>query len=366
MLSYDEFGPERVIQLYDKVYKVNSYVVIDNTAIGPGKGGIRLVKDVTLEEVAKLARAMTYKNALAEIPYGGAKAGIATDPGPQKPFIIRNFARMLKGIIPTYYIPGPDMNTNEADMAIIADELGPMSVTSKPLEFGGLPHELGSTGYGVATATEIACEHLGLQLSDVTVAIEGFGNVGQFTMKFLQEKGAKIVAVSDSKGLIFNKKGIDFEKLLKVKEEKRSVINYPDGEKMENWKLFGLEVDVLIPGARPDAINEKNYKDVKASILVEAANIPVKEEIEEKLHEKGVLIIPDIIANAGGVISSAEELLNKDIDETFEIIHKKISKNTKLILQRSKEENISTRKVAKKIAEERIRKAEMFRRGGVL
>jgi len=365
MISYDEFGPEKVIQLYDKVFKVKSYVVIDNTALGPGKGGIRLVKDVTLEEVAKLARAMTYKNALAEIPYGGAKAGIAVDPNPEKPFIIRNFARMLRGIIPSYYIPGPDMNTNEADMAIIADELGPTSVTSKPLEFGGLPHELGSTGYGVAIATEIACEHLGLRVSDVSVAIEGFGNVGQFTMKFLQEKGAKIVAVSDSKGLIFNKNGIDFEKLKKVKEEKGSVIYYEDGERIDNYKLFGLEVDVLIPGARPDAINEENYEDVKASILVEAANIPVKEEVEEKLYEKGVLIVPDIIANAGGVISSAEELVYKDVEETFEIIRKKISRNTKLILQRSKEENVSTRKIAKKIAEERIRKAEMFRRGGV-
>jgi glutamate dehydrogenase/leucine dehydrogenase len=134
----------------------------------------------------------------------------------------------------------------------------------------------------------------------------------------------------------------------------------------KNYKLFGIETDVLIPGARPDAINENNYEDVKASILVEAANIPVKEEIEEKLYEKGVLIVPDIIANAGGVISSAQELVYKDVEETFEIIRKKISKNTKLILQRSKEENVSPRKIAKKIAEERIKRAEMFRRGGVV
>ncbi|MGB9703296.1 MAG: Glu/Leu/Phe/Val family dehydrogenase [Candidatus Micrarchaeales archaeon] len=365
MVFYDEFGPEKIIQLYDKVFKVKSYVVIDNTALGPGKGGIRYVKDVTLEEIAKLARAMTYKNALAEIPYGGAKAGIAAEVTPEKPFIIRNFARMLRGIIPTYYIPGPDMYTNEADMAIIADELGPETVTSKPLEFGGLPHELGSTGYGVATATEIACEHLGLNLSDTTIAIEGFGNVGQFTMKFLEEKGAKIVGVSDSKGMIFNKEGLDFEKLKKAKEEKGSVIYYEDGEKMENSKLFGLEVDVLIPGARPNAINESNFKDIKASIIVEAANIPIEEEIEERLYEKGVLIVPDIIANAGGVISSYGELRHKDLEETFKIIQNKISKNTKLILERSKKENLSTRKIAKKIAEERIRKAELFRRGGV-
>lgn len=360
MISVDEYGPEEVIELYDKDFNVRSFVVIDNTALGPGKGGIRLIGNVTVEEVARLARAMTFKNALAEIPYGGAKAGIAADPGPNKPYIIRNFARMLKGVIPTRYIPGPDMNTNEYDMAIIADELGPDAVSSKPLAMGGIPHELGVTGYGVVVATEIAAEYKKIKLKGATVAIEGFGNVGTSTMQFLAEKGAKVVAVSDSKGMVYNKDGLDLEELLKVKSEKGSV-RYAKGKAMDNSLLFEQDVDILIPAARGDSINEANYKKVKAQIIVEGANIPMSESIEKEFFKKGVIVVPDIIANAGGVISSWAELVHKSEKEVFGIIENKIGKNTRLILEKSKKENKPPREVAVEIARERIKSMEKVR-----
>ena len=214
----DEWGPEKVVVVWDPKTKTKGVVVIDNTARGPGKGGIRLQPDVTTDEVIRLARAMTWKNALADIPFGGAKAGIKGDPKGDKIAMMKAFARGLKALVPSEYIAGPDMNTGEAEMAAFANELGIMNAsTGKPLELGGLPHELGSTGFGVVESTEVAAKHAKLSLKGATVAIEGYGNVGTFAHRFLEEKGAIVVAVSDSHGAIYNAKGLDYGKLLNTK-----------------------------------------------------------------------------------------------------------------------------------------------------
>lgn len=358
----DEWGPEKVVILWDPKTRMKGLLVIDNTARGPGKGGIRLEPDITTQEVMRLARAMTWKNAIADIPFGGAKAGIKGDPKGRKDLLVRAFARGLKGIVPAEYVAGPDMNIGEAEMGAFADELGDMrACTGKPVEMGGLPHELGSTGFGVAEATEVACRHAGIDLKGATVAIEGYGTVGTFTHKFLEEKGAKIVAVSDSKGTILNEKGLPNGKLLNTKWKEGSVIRYKDGRVLPVDALFSQKVDILIPGARPDVINEANVRVVKAKVIVEAANIPIREEFERQLQKRGVLIVPDIAANAGGVISSFAELEGKDKEEMFRIVRKKITKSVDTVLLNAKRDSLTTREAALQIARERVRNAMKYR-----
>ena len=363
MKREDEFGFEKVIEVYDQKTGMQGVCVIHNTARGPGKGGIRMVPDVTVEEVMALARAMTWKNAMADLPFGGAKSGIKVDPRKltpaQKEVHIRAFARKIRDLIPDQYIAGPDMNTSEKEMAQFADELGtPKACTGKPSSVGGLPHELGSTGFGVAIATKVATEHMGKDLNGISVAIEGFGNVGTFTMKFLTQWGAKVVAVSDSKGTIYNKNGLDYEELMKIKVEKGTV-TAAKGDKLDAAKLFELPVDILVPGARPDVINKDNVGHIKAKVVAEAANLPAKYEIGQVLMKKGVVILPDFVANAGGVISSYCETMGWNEETMFKVVENKLKNNTKMMLERA--EHHDTRKAALEIAKERVMDAMRFR-----
>jgi glutamate dehydrogenase (NAD(P)+) len=351
----DEWGPEKIIITYDQKTKTKGIVVIDNSALGPGKGGIRLVPDLTTTEVFRLARVMTWKNALAELPFGGGKSGIKGDPRGDKASMMRAFGRALKSLCPQEYLAGPDMNTGAEEMRAFVDGAGnPKAATGKPTDMGGLPHELGSTGFGVVASTEVAAEFAGISLKDATVAIEGFGNVGTFTMKFLSEKGAKVVAVSDSKGTIYEPNGLNYDDLMKTKKEKDTVLNHTSGKQLSRDELFGLDVTILIPGARPDVITEKNVNNVKAKILVEAANLPVKTESENILYKRGVMIIPDLIANAGGVILSYTESIGGTKEQAFSAITERVKKNTRMVLEKSKNESISTRDAAMAIAKERV------------
>jgi glutamate dehydrogenase/leucine dehydrogenase len=363
MTFEDAIGPERILHVYDPMTKMQGVVVVDNTALGPGKGGVRLVPDVTTEEVFGLARAMTWKNALAGIPFGGAKSGIRAPGNSQnKAALIKAFAEKIAPLVPEVYIPGPDMNIGENEMAIMANTIGtPKAATGKPASMGGLPHELGSTGFGVALSTEVALEHKKIPVNGAAVAIEGFGNVGTFTMKFLTEKGAKVVAVSDSKGTVYLESGLDYNRLMQAKKEKGTVTAYPGAKVLDAAQLFAVKCDVLVPGARPNVIHVGNVESVKAKIVVEAANIPMKPEIEHQLEHKGVLVIPDFVANAGGVISSYVEFKGGSEKEMFSMVREKIIANTRLVLERTK--NGDVRAAALSIAEERVI-AAMEKRAG--
>lgn len=256
------------------------------------------------------------------------------------------------------YVAAPDMNTAEEEMKWFAEANGSMKAcTGKPKELGGIPHELGSTGFGVYHSALVAIEHLGFDVKDIKIAIEGFGNVGWFVTKFLSEKGGKIVAISDSKGCIYNEDGIDFDKVAKVKKETRTVINYKPGKVLKNEEIFELPVDVLIPAAIPDVITEKNVEKVKARIIVEGANIPIPHDVERILHKKGVLVVPDFVANAGGVVSSYVEYIGGTPEQMFKLVEEKLRKNTKLVLEKAKKENLNPRDAAMKIAQERVKKA---------
>ncbi|MEK7621699.1 MAG: Glu/Leu/Phe/Val dehydrogenase [Patescibacteria group bacterium] len=355
----DNIGPRYVVKVYNHEFGVHGILVIDNTKLGPGKGGIRMTPTVSEEEVARLARAMTYKNALAGIPFGGAKAGIVFDPKTSdavtKKKVVEWFARELKPFLPKLYIAGPDINMTEKEMAIFVRAVNDrQAATGKPARLGGLPHELGSTGYGVAEAVKLALTHRGLPLPGARVAVEGFGNVGVFAARFLTEAGLKIVAVSDSKGTIYNQNGLPWKELLGVKKAKGSVINFLNSEKLSNDQIFTLPVDVLIPAALPDVINATNTDEVNASVIVEGANIAVTPEAETKLIKRGVLIIPDIVANAGGVISSYAEHRGYTAEKMFELVKQKITKSVTAVLTESKKTGDSPRAVALKVAERKL------------
>jgi len=358
----DEFGPEFIIEVYDPYTKLKGIVVIDNTARGVGKGGIRMTPYVCIEEVFRLARVMTWKTAIADLPWGGAKSGIVVDPKKisleQKRNLMRAFGRALKAISPKLYIAAPDVATGEEEMRWFVEGNGSLkSATGKPKDLGGLPHELGSTGFGVFHATLIAAQHMKIKPSELTFGVEGFGNVGQFAAKFLTEAGAKLVAISDSKGCIYNEDGIDFKKLSEVKKDTGSVINYKPSQTFPCQKIYEFPMDVAIPAALPDVINEKNVNNVKARCIVEGANIPMKIEMEKILHKRGVLVIPDFVANEGGVISSYAEYRGYDEKKMFDLVEKKVKKNTKLVLKLSEKENLIPRQAAEKIVKERVKKA---------
>ena len=358
---FDNIGPEKILEVYDAQSGMRGFLVIDNTCRGSGKGGIRMTPDVSREEVFGLARAMTFKNALADLPFGGAKSGIIADSkkiSPEKKEeIVRAFSRALKPLCPSQYIAAPDMNIAEKEMKFFAEENGNLkSCTGKPKEMGGLPHELGSTGFGVAQAALVGIKHLNLNPENLNFTVEGFGNVGVFAAKFLTEKGLKLVGVSDSKGCLYQPDGIDFEKLSEIKKQTGSVINYNNGEIFSAEKIVSLKTDILIPAAIPNLITEENFQEIKAKIIVEGSNIPMTMDIEERLGENGILIIPDIIANAGGVISSYVEYIGGNEEKMFKMIQEKIIKNTQEILKRSQNEKNIPRKIAMDVAKERILK----------
>lgn len=360
-LSGDNIGPEHIIKVHNPKLGVWGYLVIDNTTLGPGKGGIRMTPSVTEEEVFRLARAMTYKNAIADIPFGGAKSGIAYDPRSgdkkKKKEVMQWFARAVKPFIPASYIAGPDVNTTEMEMRWFVEAIkNRKGATGKPKSLKGLPHELGSTGFGVAIAARIALEHAGIDIKGATIAIEGFGNVGTFACKFLQEWGATIVAVSDSKGTAYRENGLEYTALMKTKKQTGSVINYNGATHLPKEHIFTLAVDVLIPAALPDVIGEHNIKSVRAKIIVEGANIPMKHEFEEQLAARGVLIVPDVVANAGGVISSYAEYKGYTAKKMFTLVEEKISASTKALLAGMSSTGQGPRAVAMELALQRLTK----------
>ena len=361
MIDFDEFGPEKILEVYNPKVGMRGFVVIDNTSLGPGKGGIRMTPSVSAVEVSRLARAMTWKNALADIPFGGAKSGIVADSKritpSHKKAIVEAFSKALTVVTPDLYVAAPDMNMAEKEMEWFAKANGnKRSTTGKPTSMGGLPHELGSTGFGVFHATKVAAPYANLDLKNATVAVEGFGNVGYFVTKFLSEHGAKIVAVSDSRGVIHNYDGLDFKKLAKVKKQTGSVTNYKPGSKDCCEDILNVKADILITAAIPDLINVSDVRNLKFKLIVEGSNIPMTYDIEELINDKGVLVVPDFVANAGGVISSYVEYKGGSEKEMFKLVEKKVANNTKIVMEAAKKRKCVPRQCALEIAKERIRK----------
>jgi glutamate dehydrogenase (NAD(P)+) len=289
-----------------------------NVALGPAKGGIRYHPGVSLDEVTALAAWMTWKCALANIPFGGGKGGIICDPTrlsrrEVEALTRRYIAEIIDFIGPEKDIPAPDVNTNEQVMAWVMDtysmHVGHTTtgiVTGKPLELGGSRGRREATGRGVMIVTREALKHLGRDLKGATVAVQGFGNVGSVSAELIAREGATIVAVSDWKGGVYNPRGLDVAALIEhvQNHHERTVAGFPGAEPIGTDQFFKLDVDVLVPAALENQITIANARDIRAKLVVEGANGPTTPEASKILAERGILVIPDILANGGGVTVS--------------------------------------------------------------
>jgi len=300
---------------------------------GPTKGGIRFHPQVTLDEVKALAAWMTMKTAVMNLPFGGAKGGIAVIPEElsegELERLSRRYAAAIAPIIgPERDIPAPDVYTNPKIMAWMTDTYSMMKggtiygvFTGKPMEFGGSHGRLEATARGLFLCIAYACEKLGISLNHIRLAIQGYGNAGVHSHRLLQEAGSKVIAVSDSKGAIIDKKGLDWQSVFdyKMRSKKRSVVGFPGAETITNEQLLELDVDILVPAALENVITSENAKRIKALIISEAANGPCTPEADVILYKNKKVVIPDILANAGGVtVSYFEWVQNRNGDHWSE------------------------------------------------
>jgi len=361
----DDLGPTKIIHVYEPKLALKAVLVVDNVAAGPAIGGLRMAPDVSTQECVRLARAMTLKNAAAGIPHGGGKSVLFGDPKMplhEKEKLIRGVACALADI--SEYIFGPDMGTNETCMAWIKDEIG--RSVGLPREIGGIPlDEIGATGWGVSHAAGVALNYCNFGLKGARLVIQGFGAVGQYTAQFLTREGAVLVGVADSKGAIYQPAGLGLEELMELKGEGKSVIDYPHGKKLKRDEIVDIECDIWVPAARPDVIHEGNVEQLNTRLIVQGANIPITPGAEKVLYEKGILSIPDFIANAGGVICAAMEYKGESQSSAMQIIEEKIKKNIHQMLEISKEKKIMPRDAGQTMAMERLKTMMSFRRWSV-
>ncbi|NRG18731.1 Glu/Leu/Phe/Val dehydrogenase [Rhizobiales bacterium] len=358
----DEIGPSKIVHLYNPAVDLKAIVVVDNIAAGPAIGGTRMAPDVSVDECFRLARAMTLKNAAASLPHGGAKSVIFGDPAMKsadKEAHIRAFACEIRDLVE--YIPGPDMGTNETSMAWIKDETG--RSVGLPRELGGIPlDEIGATGFGLAIAAEAAEPFCDIELAGARVAIQGFGAVGKHAARFLTQRGAVLVAASDSSGAIHDPDGIDVADLIAFKESGGQIGDYEKGRKLGSDDIVGTACDIWIPAARPDVLRMDNVDRVDCKLVLQGANIPVTPEAEARLHERGILSLPDFIANAGGVICASVEYRGGTEADALRTIEEKIRRNANEVLERARDDNSTPRRAAVELATERVRKAMHLRR----
>jgi glutamate dehydrogenase (NAD(P)+) len=292
------------------------YRVQYNITLGPAKGGIRYHPRVTLDEVTALAAWMTWKCAVAHIPFGGGKGGVVCDPTRMSKREIealtrRYVAEIVDAIGPEKDVPAPDVNTNEQTMAWVMDtysmHVGHTTtsvVTGKPVELGGSLGRREATGRGVMIAARESAKHVGFDIKGATVAVQGFGNVGSVSADLLAKEGAVIVGITDWKGGVYNAKGLDIGKLLDYVQQHKAVDGFPGAEALEREDLFKLDVDILIPAALENQITMENAPAIKAKVVIEGANGPTTPDANKHLHERGVFIVPDILANSSGVTTS--------------------------------------------------------------
>ena len=355
------------------------YRVQHNLGRGPAKGGIRYHQDVTLDEVKALAMWMTWKCAVVGIPFGGGKGGVVVDPkklsAREVEGLTRRFATEISILIgPEKDIPAPDVNTNSQTMAWIMDTYSmhvgytsPAVVTGKPIALGGSEGRNEATAQGAVYCLADAAEHLGMQLANCRVAVQGFGNAGAIAAQLMAREGATIVAVSDSTGAIYKPEGFDPNSVLKWKQEHRSVSGFPGTRDISNLELLELDCDILIPAALENQITAQNAGRIKARVIGEAANGPTTPEADEILYKNGQFVIPDILCNAGGVTVSYFEWV-QDLERDFwdvvhvnEKLHAIMQKAFKSTLDMSLKERVNMRTAAYLLAVQRVADATSVR-----
>lgn len=358
----DDLGPAKIICIQEPSIQLQGILVIDNVAAGPSIGGLRMAEDVSMAECVRLARAMTLKNAAAGLAHGGGKSVLFGNPKmarEQKETLIRGFAYALRGEFD--YIFGPDMGTNEECMAWIKDEIG--RAVGLPSEIGGIPLDIiGATGWGLYHAIDVALEHTNCLLKDARIVIQGFGAVGKHAARFLTEHGGILVGICDSRGSLYNPEGLDVQALIDIKRQEKSVIDCPLGVTGDVDAVIDMECDIWIPAARPDVLHKDNIHRLSTKLVAQGANIALTADAEKYLHEHGVQVIPDFIANAGGVICAAMEYHGASQTASMQAIEEKIRRNTSEVLELAKSNDLLPREAAVQLSRSRLKKAMHHKR----
>ncbi|WP_237565615.1 Glu/Leu/Phe/Val family dehydrogenase [Ornithinimicrobium cavernae] len=366
----DEWGPEKVVCVSDRRTGMKGVLVIDNTARGMGKGGTRMRVDLSVGEVARLARAMTWKWAAVDLFFGGAKAGLVGDPrSGDKEAVLRAFARALRNEVPEEYVFGLDVGLTERDAAILMDELGDRgAAVGLPSALGGLPYDqLGVTGFGVAEAADAAAATLGVPMAGARVAVQGFGAVGQAATQRLSELGAVVVAVATATGTVTDPDGLDVAKLVELRGEHGDDCVTAYGAVTDPAAVLEVDADILVPAALQDVIDQDLARRITPSLIVEGANLPTTPEARQILHERGVAVVPDFIANAGGVVAAAHSMdarrsaFTVDPAGVLEMISTKMRANATTVLEEGARRGVHTHEAARLLAQARVREAMQLR-----
>jgi glutamate dehydrogenase (NAD(P)+) len=368
LASIDEWGPEKIICVSDSRTGMAGVLVVDNTARGMAKGGTRMSPDVSISEVRRLARAMTWKWAIADIFLGGAKAGIRADPrASNRAEIVRAWARALRKHIPSEYVVGLDMGMSEVDAALVQDELDDRgAAVGAPRALGGVPYdELGFTGFGVAECAEVAAELAGFELRGATASIQGFGAVGHAAARRLVELGATVTTVSTARGALHAPDGLDVDRLLELRDDVGDdlISAYTGARQIPLGEELAVDADIVIPAARQDVIDAAMAERMTARVVVEGSNLPSTPQAREILRARGVVVVPDIVANAGAVISAAPAMdlrystLPPDTDAMYGLISDKLRANTRMVLEAAAEGGVTTHEAALRLGQERVRAA---------
>jgi len=359
-----------------------AYRVIHNNVLGPSKGGVRFDMHVNLDEVKALAAWMTWKCAVVDIPFGGAKGGICCNPREMSSGEIERLTRAYTTALydvfgPDTDIPAPDMGTSMREMAWMMDQYSRNSgmtvngvVTGKPMVLGGSEGRVEATGRGVMVSTLSALEKQKINPYGCTIAVQGFGNVGSFAAQLLEERGAKIVAISDITGAYYNPDGIDISQAVEYKKDHKGTLEgFPNGDKLQGDDILYLEVDVLIPAALEDVITMYNADKIKAQLIVEGANGPTSAKADDIIAEKGIMVVPDILANAGGVTVSYFEWVQNRLGYkwTRERINRRSDRIMKSafdhVYETSLKYNVSMRIAAYIVAINKVAQAYQYRGG---
>lgn len=377
--SYRELAVQIPVTMDDgKVHVYRGYRIQHNGARGPYKGGVRFHESADLDEVRALAALMTWKNALIDVPFGGAKGGVQCDPyvlsGTEVQRLTRRFTAMISYIIGVNRdIPAPDMGTNAQTMAWMMDAYGqkmgyqPAIVTGKPVELGGSPGREEATGRGVVICALEAARRCGMDFRGARVAVQGFGNVGYWTSVLAAEQGATVIAVSDVGGGIYNPSGLDISAVTNHQREAMSVTTYEDGDAVTNDELLELECDILIPAAIQGVINSKNADRINTRLLIEAANSPTTPAADDVLNQRHIDVVPDILANTGGVTVSYFEWVQNiqqfrwELDQVNFELKKRMKKATDQVFSRAEADGTTLREAAFDIGVERVAHAAVVR-----
>ncbi len=358
--SFDDIGPQRVYQYYEPRSGMRAVLVIDTTQFRNSAGGVRMLPDISVAEIVLLARAMTHKFAWLDLNCSGAKAGIWFDPQRQdRGAVLRAFGEAVAPLLQTRaYMCGVDMGTFDEDIEAIYAAAGAPSTDGGALSWSrkidGLTLDELVTGFGVIKSAGKAAEITGRSLGDASVAIEGLGKVGAGCLRQAGLEGARVVAVSTLAGTRYDREGLDVDRLLALRQEAgdECVVRYSGGELLPKEALYSLPVDVLIPGARTHSITAEVARTVQASLVVPAANAPLTPEADAILHERGVTVVPDFVANAGGVLLAVVGNMGGGEKEAFEVTEQRIVANTDRALAEARRRGVSPLEAAIAVSRE--------------